>query len=887
MMVGGAAMATRTGRMPLMRMPPLANGASIALAIVAAAGALPARAQDAAASAISVAGEAADAADAAAADAAKGSYSVVATSRLDGRVSNPLKMPERKLLAAAAKLDKLESYRTYSPAFTAWNDDLMRGIKQGSLASVSAAMAPRIGIPAAALQALARDWLIARIGGYNFSNEGDLGPVRPTFTAQVVQDLAAAGHAPFAIEIAAQTLNIGGNCDDPGFAAISAAAPDKVQAGWAIVRGSPCPALGFGALASPERRTTILLQLLLTYEAHGIDALPIADWLLADGGLSRVDSADAPRLRTWLTRKLIGSLIGAGMHAEALARLDALDPATRGAVLQSSMPLFAANVDGAELSIDADEDSLRLPLAAAMALAGRKGEADALLQGDPVLAESPKLFGCLYDKQGQPATGRPGRDLPCGLSRNHSDRRISNAIAYGYIREAIDQTGADPYPLVELAAGYDRSGESSGVMVTLRCRLLADPQYATLCRDARRGAARDLLAPADRDDYSRKRAEPVSTALAGAALPGWNAITAHYEALRVAALVAFTDPGIEPHRIAWSERPAVEPDPSPFAERSLPPELRSSPGTKVKDATWPRGWAPLPRGFESLRTGEAGKLAVAVSASSRLDPSGEVGRGGYWVHVSRDGGKTWQAPLYTGLAAYFPYVVPSMSQLPLLDGETIRLEVAVDLLDTRSITYPPVGLRTRRSARDLYLELPLAALQADGNDDGLTDIAAHHLLLDSAPPLAPFVVGSDLASCPAKGTPASELRARLLQRLIGGRQEAAVLEPINRPADSLIGFGWARSPEAKTGPLFIKGTAADFACMRLPFPALAYGEAGEEALQRKSPDFRLLELPPMIMNRAGTRGFAVWSFGWTGGTTLFVQEPDGGWQPVELSSWIT
>lgn len=879
-----AVLAARSGRTPLMRMPPLANAAALALAILIATIATSARAQDAAADAASAAS---DAADAAAAAAAEQGHSVAASSRLDARVINPMKLPERKLLMAAAKLEKLESYRSYTPDFTAWNDELMRGIRLGSPASVSAGQAPRLGLPAAGLQALARDWLIARIGGYDLSKDGELASARPGFTAQVVKDVAAAGHAPFAIEIAAQALNVGGDCNDPGFAAIRAAAPDKLVAEWAITRGSPCPALGYGALASPERRTTILLQLLLTREAQGIDVLPIADWLLADGGLSRVDPADAPHLRTWLARRLIGSLLGAGMGAEALARFEALDPASRSTALARDMPAFPAKVDGAALSIDADDQSPRLGLAAAMVLAGRKSDAAALLAGDPALAESTRLLDCLYAAHSQPTPWKPGKDGICGLGRGGRDSTVQDAITYAYLREAIDQAGADLYPLVEANVGNVSGGEDEGVRVALRCRLLAEPQYAAMCRTDRQGVASGLLAAKDRQDYERKKVEPMAAAIAGAALPGWSQIAARYEALRTASLSAFTDAAAAPRQIAWSERPAVEPDPSPFPEKPLPPELRTAPGTKAKDNPWPKGWAQLPRGFEPLRTGEASKLAVAVSASSRLDPSGEVGRGAYWVHVSRDGGKTWQAPLYTGLAAYFPYVVPIASKLPLLDSQTIRLEVAVALLDTRSITYPPVGLRTRRSARDLYLELPLAALLADGNDDGLTDIAAHHLLLDAATPLAPFVVGSDLANCPAKGTPASELRAHLLQRLVGGRQEAAVLEPINRPADALIGFGWAKSPEAETGPLFIKGTAADFACMRLPFPAFVYGDAGEEALQRKSPDFRMLELPPMIMNRAGTRGFAVWSFGWTGGTTLFVQGPDGGWHTVELSSWIT
>lgn len=869
-----------------MRMPPLSTLAALALALAAATGSFPALAQDASNRAAKAAAEdAVSAASAAAESAIERASSASAASRIDARVSNPMKFTERKLIATAAKLAALESYRSYSPAFTAWNDELMRGIKQGTLAKVSADMTPRLGIPAPALQALARDWLVARIADYSFGKDGELGPVRPAFIAQIVSDVAAAGHAPFAIEIAAQALNIGGECDDAGFAAIRDAAPDKMLAEWAMVRGTPCPALGYGALASAERRTTLLLQFLLTREVQGINVLPIADWLLADGGLAQVDPADAPRLRGWLTRLQIDSLLGAGMGSEALARFDTLDAGLRAEVLRPVTPAFVATVDGAALNIDEDKQSLRLRLAAAMVLAGRKADAQALLGGDPALADAPKLLDCLYAAQSQPSD-HDWRHQPCGLGQGDNDGKIRDAITHAYLREAISAAGADLYPLVEVAAGHLRDSSSDGILVALRCRELAEPQYAGMCKQERHRVAQSLRAVKDREDYEHIKDEPLFAALASAALPGWDAIMARHEALRTSALAAFTDPAGEAHTIAWSDRPSVEPDPSPFAERPLPPDLRSSPkGETVED--WPRGWARLPPGFSPRRTGQSGSLAVAVSASTRFDPSGEVGRGAYWVHVSRNGGKTWQAPLYTGLAAYFPYVARDSSKLPLLEGETIRLEVTVDLLDTRSITYPPVGLRTRRTARDLFLELPLAALEADSDGDGLTDLAAHHLLLDQPAPLKPFVVGSDLATCPARGAPRSELQAQLLQRLLGGRQEAAVLEPINRPKDAPVGFGWAQSPEAAVGPLFIKGAAADFACMRLPFPALVYGEAGEEALQRKSPDFRLLELPPMIMNRAGTRGYAVWSFGWTGGTTLFVKGADDRWQTVEISSWIT
>jgi hypothetical protein len=71
----------------------------------------------------------------------------------------------------------------------------------------------------------------------------------------------------------------------------------------------------------------VLLALLNNREAQGIDALPIAGWLLAEGGRSRADATDAPRLRTGLTAKQIGSVPLsareglAGMRSSLIPRL--------------------------------------------------------------------------------------------------------------------------------------------------------------------------------------------------------------------------------------------------------------------------------------------------------------------------------------------------------------------------------------------------------------------------------------------------------------------------------------------------------------------------------------------------------------------------------------
>ncbi|WP_425228449.1 hypothetical protein [Sphingomonas sp.] len=206
-------------------------------------------------------------------------------------------------------------------------------------------------------------------------------------------------------------------------------------------------------------------------------------------------------------------------------------------------------------------------------------------------------------------------------------------------------------------------------------------------------------------------------------------------------------------------------------------------------------------------------------------------------------------------------------------------------LDTASITYPPVMLRTRRRARELYLSIPLAALQRDADGDGLTDIAAHHLLLDQPAGERPFVVGSDAAGACTAPSREAAARAAVLAELFDPAGQA-IVEPVDRPAGQLAITGWQRAAAAADRPLFLLGDPADFACLRPTRPMLVYTRAQIAALARFSPGFHVLEVPPIVFNRAHDRGFVRWSSGWAGGTYR-LRWIGGRWAVDTISSWVT
>jgi hypothetical protein len=219
--------------------------------------------------------------------------------------------------------------------------------------------------------------------------------------------------------------------------------------------------------------------------------------------------------------------------------------------------------------------------------------------------------------------------------------------------------------------------------------------------------------------------------------------------------------------------------------------------------------------------------------------------------------------------------------MPMLAGDRIRLEVEEALIDTATIFYPPVGTRLRRKRQGIYLDIPIADLRRDSDGDGLTDIAARHLLLDQPPTAGtPFVVGQE-RDCPP---PTAETLARLaVLKEIFEVEGHALIEPVGRT--EAIG-PWRGSIPTDKPPIFLSGDPAGYRCVALDRPMIVYSAADRERLRKFSPDFQLIELPQIRWNRERTRGFVKWSMGWAGGTFRLTREGNG-WKLDSISQWIT
>jgi tetratricopeptide (TPR) repeat protein len=309
-----------------------------------------------------------------------------------------------------------------------------------------------------------------------------------------------------------------------------------------------------------------------------------------------------------------------------------------------------------------------------------------------------------------------------------------------------------------------------------------------------------------------------------------------------------------------------EPRRVPFDERPVPPQWRWQ-GKRPESPPSVERYPSLPQDA-IVALSKVGPRMFAVSISQDVDPRGEVSAGGYWLHLSSNRGRAWSRPYYLGFAQQFPYVVHAATRVPPFEGDRANLEVERREVDESTITFPPVALRAKNVARDLYLSIDLAAVRRDSDADGLTDLLEEKLLLD------PRSADSDrdglddgvdpLPLQPRADGPASEVTELL----------AAVLPLL---------FGGAESKD--THILFVSGDgalfphAADVRAIVLP-PALlaAYGE--------KFGATYWMELADIAFDEQRQRALIRYDFRWRGGS-LLAERKNGRWVVTPRSSWIT
>jgi hypothetical protein len=764
---------------------------------------------------------------------------------------------------------KYLDYRTQSRSdapiiLGSWEKALERSLRSQSLDKAADGLAVQFGMTGANMRELARLWVTGATA-YSGLSDAQADEHRRRYLAL----LAAAGRKPLVLQVAASTLSERGECNVADFDALLAGSSDVPGDAWLVASAAYCPVWFSRFLAlAPGRPTAALIRILNGGQLTAGRALPLYAWLTSEGGLARVREGDRASVVLRLNALFVRMLLKTGLIDEAIAVADRLPAEQLNSLLAGGLPRIDAEADGLAFTMGeiGREQDLTINLASAMALKGRKVDAERLFASIGGADRKRSAFDCIIS-----SAADQRRAAACGeLDLNRS----GPILLLDYF---LHRQGEDPYPLAETFFATGSWNEWSAITVDLRCRVLSEPQYSSICQ-----SGRDYVASADTDPETVRQGEDAAAAVESAAIPGFASLKSRYAAALTAVRERYGGGGAVPSR--YLPRLSVDPSPPPFEQRSLPaglPTATAASSAKIQ--------AALPQGYEPVRVGRDGNRVAIISVSQNYDPVGEVSRGGYWVHLSDDSGRTWRRPLYTGLAEFFPYVVPASSALPLLNGNALDIAVEIQELDTASITYPPIGLRTRRREKGLYLHVPLAELERDSDGDGLTDIAERHLLLDAPAGEGgtPLVVGALPGGECASPSPERQAIAALLAEIFS-LPTGGIIEPTDaRGAFAGIAGGWRAPSNSADRPIFILGDPADYACLRPDRLMIVYSESDVDRIRRFTPDFHAVSVSKIVYNRAHDRGYVIWSSGWNGGTIRLRRTPDGNWLREMISTWIS
>lgn len=330
--------------------------------------------------------------------------------------------------------------------------------------------------------------------------------------------------------------------------------------------------------------------------------------------------------------------------------------------------------------------------------------------------------------------------------------------------------------------------------------------------------------------------------------------------------------------------------PVTFAERPLAEVLKESkirpvPVSLPEEKLGPGLWIQR---AERIGTGRV----VVLALSQNFDPVGEVSGGAYWLAESFDNGKTFTRLTYLGLGEYRPYQFADRSQIPLLEGDWVRLEGSVKELDEESITFPPVGLRSKREQEGIVVEARYSELRRDSDDDGFTDLAELRLLLD------PRNADTDGDGLTDRADPHPQISTQQRKAKSTSRQQvmAAFFAEQNEPdlkglvvgthaEPGQLGLPRGEAPQSPEDVLFVEGDRSDFADVESARRLIVLSPEELSAAKNRFGAFYPMQVR-VLVNEAGDEAYIQWSEGWRGGTYRAAKH-DGKWELSELKSWIT
>jgi hypothetical protein len=580
--------------------------------------------------------------------------------------------------------------------------------------------------------------------------------------------------------------------------------------------------------------------------------------------LARRDEPELQRLAAVAVESALKLDIAYGQLHRASAMIAALPAAVRAEVESGTQGNVKAEIGHAD--IEGDLEDLRLDLVLLSVARGDMVAADRFLAavrpGAPV---SPQSGGDRASAEGQDRSG--DEDSPQAAN---GDAQVQPESAWYRLLEAWRLSPDDPFDVLTALVEAGGIGEGRNLAPAAVARQGGYPGLEARFIGSALSRLTDLTPPA-----SERKLAPPGIAAAAAALEA-----------EIGGLRSRLEERL--NRSIDEARAALGPDPTaPVVDRLLrSPLLVSFPELPLPAGVVPlsaeaialrssaaeaqvRLPAELAERFQVVRTERSGRRAVVIASS--LDYGS-----GYWVILSSDGGTTWSQPYFAGVELGRNYTVREASDLPLLAGDHLHVEVerqdAEPAADSSAASDAPPEGRPGRIVQGIYLDIPLATLERDSDGDGLTDLAEERLVTDPADPDTDHdgvpdgvdtlpQVASEKAPSPESRAFAALFTAMRWDERFGGRPA---------PLDAHTQF-WIADRQLFTA-LHLQSRMVVLTPEEL--------DLAEEKLGRVF--VRSIEI--FVLDHAKRRGFAIWT-SQVMGETYRLELVDSQWQVTRVDSW--
>lgn len=590
-----------------------------------------------------------------------------------------------------------------------------------------------------------------------------------------------------------------------------------------------------------ERRPGHPVLLHAIAERSGELAVRAALYEAAWERLSETRPAPSRAAVRFFAERRLGALLAAGELASSLSALAEIEDRL-GSPEDGGSRTPDGELDG--LPLRGEREDLRLRLAAL-----------GWLIGDPDLARR--------HLAAEPAAGPPPEEPP------------GAAALTGILDRLLAPRGDDPFRLLTALVVATADGSGAGPVEALPC-LLAATELAQ--REGYSEIAAYLLGLAlERLEWQMEDEWEPDARWSFVPPPLGAALEARIEAHRV-RLEALVDELRS--RRAWLTASAesdaggaaiarsLAADRPRFVEQPVPAGIPPAAfGDAYAILEWQRRQREFKQttGFDLERVERLGDEVTAVAATDRGDS---------WVLRSRDGGATWAEPLAIGLHRRRPYGVPAASRLPLIAADGLRLEV--ELWDSAE----PAVQRAERVplARAIYLEIPWADLERDGDGDGVTDLEEGLILTDAADPDSDgdgSIDGLDLLPQVA-ARPGCDARAEALAAVLRAMDEPRFWTPGRETVSEGCSLPVRPARRAAQRTRYLVGRRAEFAQLH---PDARLVVLDEHELAAAETDLGVLDplrLRLFAVDRSAERALAVWGEG-GGGGLVAMRRLDDGW----------